>query len=267
MIGVLAVLPNDPATLTLYQWGALFTALLFFMYPANLFFYGLNDLSDRETDSYNSRKDHDPDYVQALEHPGLIHGLIWFVCLPLIGVMALLNQDILVHLFLFLVFGMSYSVAPIRLKARPFFDSLSTVHYLIPAYVGATIVSGELLFPAGVYLIIGWLTAVALHAFYATLDIRPDNAAGIGTIAVFLGQSTTLLVSSIALLMAASFSFVVIPWYVSLWGLALWGLYVYSIFTVDADEPADMLRIGQWIPVAVTGYCMIICLWILLERL
>lgn len=163
--------------------------IAYFLVPANLFLYGINDRFDRETDAVNPRKgaegpevraSHDRRVTLAVLIAGAA-GLGFLPVLPPVSGLAVLG---------FLILAVLYSAPPARLKARPVVDSVSNGLYLLPGVAGYALVAGRA--PPIAVLVVGWLWTMAMHAFSAIPDIEPDRAAGVRTTATRLGQRRTL---------------------------------------------------------------------------
>ncbi|PSQ30643.1 lycopene elongase [Halobacteriales archaeon SW_8_65_20] len=158
----------------------------YFLLPANVFLYGVNDVFDRDIDVENPKKDErevryrgDSTVPVAVAATGLA-GLVFLPLLPAAGVTAMLA---------FLLLGAEYSAPPLRFKTHPGLDSLSNGLYILPGVVAYAALAGRsppLLAVAG-----GWLWAMAMHTFSAIPDIEPDRAAGIETTATRLGERRT----------------------------------------------------------------------------
>ncbi|MHB8577160.1 MAG: prenyltransferase [Dehalococcoidia bacterium] len=182
---------------------------LYFLFPYNLLLYGINDVFDYESDLLNPRKN---SIEGAVIRPRRFRALYLAV--------AVTNLPFLVYLFLtsspraalvlaFLLFtSFAYSVPPLRFKEVPFLDAFtSATHFVMP------LVFGLLYGRSGVF---PWFEAVAFvcwsmasQAFGAIQDIGPDRAAGLASIATFLGARGTALFSfglylaALALILAA----------------------------------------------------------------
>lgn len=173
--------------------------LIYFLVPANIFLYGVNDLYDTDTDALNQKKETHETRVQAsnqvlvkrtvLVSLAISMGMFWF----------LRGYEFLIFaLFIFL--SAFYSMKPIRFKAIPFLDFSSNILYVLPAWLAYYQVSG--LWPAQPVLFASFLWAMAMHLFSAVPDIKPDQEAGIKTSAVFLGKEKSLLLTSLFWLVA-----------------------------------------------------------------
>lgn len=163
---------------------------LYFLFPANLLIYGINDIFDYETDILNPKK---TGYEQVLSkelHPKIF---VAIAASNIIFVMAIFSAPptAIVTFFLFIFFATFYSAPPIRAKARPFFDSFfSAGHYIATGAFGYFLIGGE----GSVWLpvVAGLAWAIAMHAYSAVPDIQADSEAGLKTIATTLKAAPTI---------------------------------------------------------------------------
>ncbi len=163
----------------------------FFLIPANILIYGINDIFDYETDKLNPKK---------VEYEALLvpekHKAVWVWILstniPFLIYAFMINHRTGIYLLVFYFFASFYSATPIRAKIRPFFDSLfSAGHYIFTGVFGYFLAGGEG-FPL-VGFIAGMLWAMAMHAYSAVPDIKADTDAGFRTIATWLGRNKTIV--------------------------------------------------------------------------
>jgi 4-hydroxybenzoate polyprenyltransferase len=165
-----------------------FALFLYFLLPANLFLYGVNDYFDADIDAQNPKKDKkevrytDDTVVAALVVASGVAGLAFVPFLP---------TPALVAVAVFYFFAVEYSAPPLRFKTTPFADSFSNGLYIVPGVVGFLVLAPvDALPPLGV--VGAWLWAMGMHTFSAVPDIEPDRAAGIQTTATYLGETHTL---------------------------------------------------------------------------
>jgi 4-hydroxybenzoate polyprenyltransferase len=203
----------------------------YFLLPANVFLYGVNDIFDADIDAENPKKEgREVRYrgsrlvVVAVVVSGLL-GLAFVPFLPLAAVGTL-------ALFGFL--SVEYSAPPLRFKTTPFLDSLSNGLYILPGVVAYTALAGQLP-PLGA-IVGGWLWTMGMHTFSAIPDIEPDRAAGIQTTATYLGRFNTFLYCALMWLLAAVAFVYVHPFFTVV--LMLYPLLVFGITfaRVDVDE-------------------------------
>ncbi|WP_374974738.1 prenyltransferase [Microbacterium trichothecenolyticum] len=167
---------------------------LFFLVPYNLAMYGINDVFDYESDLRNPRK-------------GGAHGAVldrrmhrvtlWasaLLCVPFVAYLLVVGSVVswlvLAASLFFVVF---YSAPPLRLKERPFLDSVtSSIHFFSPAVYGLVLAGATWTPPLGALIGAFALWGVASHAFGAVQDVVADREAGIASIATARGARWTV---------------------------------------------------------------------------
>lgn len=177
--------------------------LIFFAtWPLNLFVYALNDLHDHESDRTNARKGAeegaraDVDTLRRLVRRSLWLNAAFAAFFALSGPAAALLPLAAIYLV-----AWAYSAPPLRLKARPGWDSLANAGYALPLVLGCT------------YLRVPeppWREALALaiwavgsHAFTSIQDIPADRSAGLRTVATALGARAAAVAAIAAYVLAA----------------------------------------------------------------
>lgn len=170
---------------------------LYFLFPANLFIYGINDIHDYETDRLNPKKIAYETLVMPDEHAKLMR-IILATNMPFVllaGILAGLGTvswGACAAFFVFLLCAWQYSAPPVRAKARPLFDSLfSAGHYVATGVFAYLLAGGNEL--SWVLVVAGMAWAVAMHAYSAVPDIDADTESGIQTIATELGRDGTII--------------------------------------------------------------------------
>ncbi|MGB7209325.1 MAG: prenyltransferase [Pyrinomonadaceae bacterium] len=162
---------------------------IYFLYPANLLIYGVNDIYDYETDRLNEKK---ADY-ETLVTPERRYGLwlaIFLANFAFLDILLLGSIPVIISGVGFLFFSIFYSAPPVRAKTKPFLDSAFNVLYILPGVFSYALVTGA--FPPTSLIIAGGLWTAAMHAYSAIPDIEADRAAGLKTIAVVLNPYGTL---------------------------------------------------------------------------
>lgn len=160
---------------------------VYFLVPANVYLYGVNDLFDTDTDQYNPKKGrHEVKYRGQRLVPVIVLGS----GLLLVPVAAVLPPATWGYLLLWAILSTAYSVPPLRFKARPFLDSLSNGLYVVPGFAAYTALAGTQ--PPMPAILGAWAWAMAMHTFSAIPDIEPDRAAGLETTATRLGARGAL---------------------------------------------------------------------------
>lgn len=114
----------------------------YFLVPANVFLYGVNDVFDADIDTENPKKDEGPEVRFSGERWVLAvvigSGLL---AVPFALVVGPAGK---VTLAAFLVLAVEYSAPPFRFKTTPGLDSLSNGLYVLPGVLAFTAVAGEL---------------------------------------------------------------------------------------------------------------------------
>jgi 4-hydroxybenzoate polyprenyltransferase len=170
----------------------------YFILPANVFLYGVNDVFDADIDTENPKKEH-----REVRYTGdrLVVGLV--VASALAGlVVAAWFPAAAPWIVGFLFLGAAYSVPPLRLKTTPPLDSVSNGLYVLPGVAAYAALAGAN--PPLEAIVGGWLWTMAMHTFSAVPDIGPDREAGIRTLATVLDRRGTLAYCGAVWLLAAS---------------------------------------------------------------
>jgi len=211
--------------------------LLYFVYPANVLIYGVNDLADRDTDKHNPKKDGyetrltDTTKTWVKVSIALILGLI---------LLALADHPLFFALFLLL--GIGYSVPPLRFKAVPFIDSLSNILYAMPGFFAYHNFTGQL--PNLWIVLAAMFWCAGMHLYSALPDIASDKKANVKTTGVLLGTHAYTMTSVYWLLALVSLSMVA-PW------TAWLPLVVYVMIPF---APIDTFKMYKLFPYVNTWY-------------
>lgn len=204
----------------------------YFLIPANILIYGINDVFDYETDRLNPKKG---SYEMLV--PPSAHKSVWkwigVTTLPFLFLVPH-TTTLIVSFGAFLFFAIMYSATPIRAKTIPILDSLfSAGHYVATGVFGYYLAGGNVFPWIGVIAGMSW--AVAMHALSAVPDIDADTRAGLSTIATFLGKRSTLILCVILYAVSAYLVRDILPLASTLGGLAF--IYaMYRIFRAKNDE-------------------------------
>ncbi len=182
VVGVAYAAPDVP---TLFAPVAL-ALFAYFLLPANVFLYGINDIYDRDIDTENPKKEgREARYEGQRFVPAIVSGC----ALAGATLVAITPPAAWPWLAVFLVLGAAYSAPPFRLKTTPLADSLSNGLYIAPGVAAYAALAGTQ--PPALAIAGGWLWAMGMHTFSAIPDIEPDTRAGIRTTATVLGESRT----------------------------------------------------------------------------
>lgn len=209
----------------LLSFPALFFGL-YFLIPANILIYGINDIYDYETDKLNPKK---VEYEELLEPKDQKKVWLWIIVtnLPFVIGALWLPTPALISFFAFVFFASFYSAKPIRAKAIPFLDSLFSASHYIATGVFAYYLLGGAQFPT-TGVIAGVLWAIAMHAYSAVPDIQADNDANLPTIATTLGAKTTIILCLIFYGISAYLGFTKLGIGVAVYGLVYITLMILS---------------------------------------
>jgi len=234
---------------------------LYFLLPANVLVYGINDTFDYETDIVNAKKTG----YELLVPPERRISLLVFVALvtsPFVIAVVFLNLPAMTAAFVFLFLSIFYSVPPIRAKTKPFLDSAFNVLYVMPGLFAYSLVTSDFV-PSRVVLAAGCWTA-AMHAYSAIPDIGADREADLKTIATVCGPYVTLAVCAVLYSSAAFLSFEYLDFVSVALGLAYVFLMLASVHSVTNGRLFNLYRAFPLIN-AVAGF--IIFWYIALEKL
>ena len=204
----------------------------YFLLPANVYLYGINDVFDRDVDAKNPKKE-----SREVRYEGsrtvlavvALSGLAGLAFVPYFALRGAYDAALVTLLYLFL--ATEYSAPPLRFKTTPFLDSVSNGLYVLPAVVAFAALAGSLPPPGAVAG--GWLWAMGMHTFSAIPDIEPDREAGIHTTATELGESGTYYYCAVAWLLAAAVFATVHPFFTA--SLLVYPLLVFGIVRSDVD--------------------------------
>lgn len=167
---------------------------VFFLIPYNLAMYGINDVFDYESDLRNPRKGGAHGAVLDRRMHTVTLWAAALSCLPfvvwLVAVGSPASWAVLALSLLAIVF---YSAPPLRLKERPFADSVtSSIHFFSPAVYGLVLAGAAWSWQLVAAIVAFALWGIASHAFGAVQDVVADRAAGISSIATARGAAWTV---------------------------------------------------------------------------
>ena len=224
----------------------------YFLVPANLFLYGVNDVFDADVDAENPKKEGrearwqgDRTVVATI----LVSGALGF------GLTAVTPAVAWPYLAGFFFLAVEYSAPPLRFKTTPFLDSLSNGLYILPGAAAFATLTGT--HPPLGALVGAWLWTMGMHTFSAIPDIEPDREAGIATTATVLGEERTYAYCGAAWL-AAAVAFAVVDARISLLLLA-YPVVVFALYW--SDVPTD--RAYWWYPALNTLVGMVLTMGLL----
>jgi lycopene elongase/hydratase (dihydrobisanhydrobacterioruberin-forming) len=215
---------------------ASYTAIIFgiyFLFPANLLIYGVNDVFDFETDRVNPKKQDYEMLVQPSVHRPLLI-TIAALNIPFVLTAYFLVPQALPSLIGFAFFSVFYSAPPIRAKAIPVLDSIFNVLYVFPGAFAYQMLTGS--FPPFTVFAAAMLWTMAMHAYSAIPDIEADRTAGVSTVATLLGKNGTLLYCLAAWIAAALLSHPYLGYLSVTLGIVYFLLVAVSFFGSGRDR-------------------------------
>jgi lycopene elongase/hydratase (dihydrobisanhydrobacterioruberin-forming) len=219
---------------------------LYFLFPANILIYGVNDIFDYETDSNNAKKIEYEILVTPEQRPALWRAIA-LTNGPFLLLLAQANRQAAAALLAFWFFSIFYSAPPIRAKTKPVVDSAFNILYIFPGVFGYLIIGGTRL--AGILIVAAWCWAMAMHAYSAVPDITADRRSGMSTVATLLGFRGTLLFCLLLYGASAILAFPTLRAVAVALGVVYTGLMMYSLRTRSETE---LLRVYKWFPLVNT---------------
>ena len=238
------------------------TALALFAYflvPANVYLYGVNDAFDVDADAENPKKTGEDAREARYRGDRAVTAVVALCGLAGLALAGLLASGALAvapagarpaagaWILAFLALGYAYSGPPFRLKTTPPLDSVSNGLYVLPGAAAYVALAGRQ--PPALALAGGWLWTMAMHTFSAVPDIDPDRRAGLRTTATALGERATLAYCAACWLLAAVLFGLLDPRAGVL-------LSLYPVLAVAvAETDVDVARAYWWYPAvnAVVG--------------
>ena len=222
--------------------------LVYFLLPANLLIYGINDIFDYETDVLNAKKQG----YEALVPPDQRKALslaIALTNLPFFAAAYFLPRPAQLALIVFVLLSAFYSAPPIRAKSKPFLDASFNALYICPGYVAYFLAGGTTLsLPT---LFAGWAWVMAMQAYSAVPDITADRESRTFTVATTLGLRGTLLFCLALYLTAAVLSFPAIGWLAIPLGLVY---AILMLLSLRAGTEEGVMRLYKNFPL-INTFC------------
>ncbi|MFP4567873.1 MAG: prenyltransferase [Candidatus Woesearchaeota archaeon] len=169
------------------SWQFVYT-LFFFLVPANIYLYGINDYADRDTDAFNKKKSQKEHRLQNKETKSL---MMWLAVslLFLIPIIFWSTTGGIIILAIWLALSTMYSMPP-RFKAIPFIDFMSNILYVMPGFYAYFELTGS--HPSPLIIIASFLWVWAMHLYSAIPDIKADKKANLKTAATVMGSKLSI---------------------------------------------------------------------------
>lgn len=174
-----------------YFWVACF----YFLIPYNFLIYVVNDVFDYESDVRNPRKNSiEGGLLPPETHRFMLAATVVFNAVVLAYLVAFGTPASNLLLAVIVGLAVSYSMPPVRLKERPFLDSInSSLHFVSPLLFAIALTGWRAEYWP--YTAAFFLWGCASHAFGAVQDITADRKANIASIATYLGARKTVQLS------------------------------------------------------------------------
>lgn len=250
---------------------ALVVGILYFLVPYNLLMYGVNDVFDYESDLRNPRKGGIEGVVLSRRWHRLTIVAAVVTNLPFLAVLVATGSTASTAVLAVSVFTVvAYSAPDLRFKERPVLDSItSSTHFVSPAVFGLVLAGGSLTGTALASLAAFFLWGMASQAFGAVQDVEADRAAGIASVATWLGAGRTVRLAMV-LYVSAGLVLVLAGWPAALAGLlAVPYLLTIAPFRSLPDADCERANAGWrrflWLNL-VTGFLVTqLLIWISLK--
>lgn len=255
-IGVIIV---STSTTDLVKFDTLLFAF-YFLFPANLLIYGINDIYDYETDKLNPKKNQYELLLQKEKHKS-VYWAILITNIPFVIYSFFVSMPVFLCMLAFIFFASFYSAKPIRAKARPILDSLfSASHYIATGVFGFYLLGGENFPILGV--IAGILWAMAMHAYSAVPDISADKGANLETVATYLGSNKTIILCGLFYVLSGIIFFKLIGFY-AIFGMAIYILLMGLSFGKNEE---GVFKVYKYFPLVNTLLPMIWCIFYIYQK-
>jgi 4-hydroxybenzoate polyprenyltransferase len=177
---------------------------LYFLVPYNLLMYGLNDVWDYESDLRNPRKGGIEGVVLSRRWHRLTVWAAVLTNVPFLAYLVLVGDAASTAVLAVSVFAVvAYSAPRLRFKERPVLDSAtSSTHFVSPAVFGIALADGTFTTPVLAALTGFFCWGMASQAFGAVQDVEADRAAGLGSVATWLGAALTVQAATVGYVLA-----------------------------------------------------------------
>ena len=236
---------------------------IYFLLPANILIYGINDIFDYETDKFNPKKG-DNAYESLVTPEKRSYVWKWIIAtnIPFLFFLPPLTYAIIAFVG-FIFFASLYSATPIRAKAKPFIDSIFSAGHYVATGIFGYYLAGGVDFPM-IGIVSGMLWCIAMHAYSAIPDIQADMRANLKTIAVMFGKKNTIYICSVLYLMSAFFAKESIP-IASVIGSIILSYIMYVSIKTRTEE--KLFRVYTHFPTINTVIGALISIELLLKNL
>ncbi|MFB6082528.1 MAG: prenyltransferase [Halanaeroarchaeum sp.] len=209
----------------------------YFLVPANVYLYGVNDVFDRGIDRRNPKKEEREARYRGQRVVPVAIGVSLLLLVPVAAVLEPVAWPWLLGWF---VLATAYSAPPVRFKTTPLLDSISNGLYVLPGAAAYAATAGT--HPPFLAVAAGWAWAMGMHTFSAIPDINPDRTAGIETTATWLGERGAVWYCAL-LWTAAAAGFALLDWRLGV------PILVYPVLALGvAYSDVSVHRAYWWFP-------------------
>ncbi len=179
-----------------WTWAA-WLGLAFVTFPMGIIVYGVNDIADRESDAQNPLKGGAMGAVVEKSETRVLSAVVIIMALSFLLAFTLtMHYQAALCVLVIVAFAYLYSVKPVRLKSRPFLDSISNgLLWVIPIFAcgyGVNAMDNNFVLPAWHVTLTLLLCSIAIHSITALRDYDVDRKVGDKTGCVILGKNKTL---------------------------------------------------------------------------
>lgn len=220
--------------------------------PVNLLIFGLNDIFDIKSDTYNIRKGGSQGAIAHVTEKSILKVYIAFTAVLILTVGYITGGfGYFISLLGIVILAYAYSVPPIRLKTRPIFDSISNglgvILLLLCGYWFGQSIYDISLPNIGLLLALFSFT-VGLHITYTLTDYESDKIANDKTVAVQFGKNFARLISLLAFSISAVFLYLNISTTLIIYILSsyvfAWIVIVCLSFYIDKPRIYSKIQFG-----------------------
>ncbi|MBI4038514.1 UbiA family prenyltransferase [Candidatus Daviesbacteria bacterium] len=227
-----------------------FLSLFYVTMPLGITIFSINDIADRKSDINNPRKG---GWQGNILKKSDIPFLLWSVSIITISFAVtffLLNNFLAAILILIVpLLAYAYSFKPLRLKGRPFLDSLINAVGMLLVYLLGFSQKGQIdIFKLPLIVWIIFLGFIAAHALSTLADYEVDKNLDYNTTSVFLGRRLTAVYCAAILIILS----LVVPFHLII--LAYLLICIGFCLTLLGNPGKKFILKGSWF--LIFGFCL-----------
>gem|GEM_PF-2930419 len=174
-----------------YNWLYLF----FCLFPMGIIVFGVNDISDIDSDSLNVRKGDVEGAVLKRSETDFVKASVWIAATTFLVFSLIARRwPAAAAVVGVIVFAVTYSLKPIRLKSVPMADSISNGLWVLFVFLLGYYANDQSFAssPPWNLMLLVVLTVAAIHSLTTLFDLDVDLRAGDKTIGTTLGLRRTI---------------------------------------------------------------------------